>query len=63
MKKRTAALFLSLLTLFCLVLGGCSLTPDTVATVTGVTLDDLPRNPFAIAVSGEHRIYIELPQS
>ena len=28
-----------------------------------VTLDDLPRNPFAIAVSGEHRIYIELPQS
>ena len=42
MKKRTAALFLSLLTLFCLVLGGCSLTPDTVATVTGVTLDDLP---------------------
>lgn len=26
-------------------------------------LDDLPPNPFAIAVSGNHRIYVELPQA
>ena len=42
MKRKTAALFLFLLTLFCLALGGCGLSPDGVETATGVTLDDLP---------------------